>query len=438
MQASAFTRRRFLGVCAWSVLGAPAILRAAPLLDKTDSAADAALGEIWRRFVTSRHDTMLHYSGLDGELILPTPEDCAAARPNGMSWSTPIEDGPFFGGLLLAGLCRRWERLRSDQAAADARRIAGGLTGLADVGATPGFIPRGFASDGRAYYPASSEDQMLPWFYGLWRYVRSGIPSSQEKATIRARLVGTALALESHGWQIPCDPLSFGYRGSYMRPRHTDCARLLFLHRALFDLTGDERWLERYRLLADEPLGPQRKTRRQWCAVGMDYGPPTKADTYLWTSSMSQAALRALWEMETNRDWREDFSRGLTASAVAALPHLERYRRFDSNNRLRFDVDWRFLNVSWKPQRNCDEAISLARQQLPLWALHNPRSPWEDDTMREPLFAAWIVALAPDPGLRAETSSSLAALLGHYPWRRLYTSLFFIAVCLQAELAAHS
>src|SRR5688500_2524612 len=69
--------------------------------DDAKDLAEAAHQEIWKRFVDPRFDVLLHYAGLNGELILPTAEQCRNAQPNGMSWSTPIEDGPFFGGLYL-------------------------------------------------------------------------------------------------------------------------------------------------------------------------------------------------------------------------------------------------------------------------------------------------------------------------------------------------
>jgi hypothetical protein len=143
---------------------------------------------------------------------------------------------------------------------------------------------------------------------------------------------------------------------------------------------------------------------------------------------MSQAALRALVDEEKEEGVREMLRRGLLAGARSAAPHLTRARRWDNASKLTFDVDWRFLKESWKPQQNCDEAIALARGQLAQWAAHNPRSPYEDDTVREPLFAAWIVLLAGDAGLRAEYGPAIEEMLTRYDWSRLYTSTFFVAV----------
>lgn len=386
--------------------------------------AEVAHAEVWRRFIDPRADVLLHYAGMKGEVVWPTPEECAAAKPSGMSWSTPVEDGPFFGGLYLDGLCNRWRARHDEESAEKARRIAAGLMKLADAADTPGFVARGFASDGRSHYPASSEDQVFPWFYGLWRYLQTGLPAAAEAASIRAKLIATVLAVEGHGWRVPCDPPAFGMRGDFTRPDAHDAARLLFLLRAMHQLTGDEAWLEKFRARLGERVGKQSVLRREICVAGLDFGPPENKDSYVWTRSMSVAALRGLAEMETDPSTRAVFRAGLAASARSAAPHLARGRGFDRENDLHFEVDWRFLNAAWQPQRNCDEAIALARRLLPVWAERNPRSPYEDDTVREPLFAAWVVALAGDDGQRAE----IAELLRRYEWARLYSSTFFIAV----------
>ncbi len=389
------------------------------------SRAEAAHGEVWRRFIDSRSDVLLHYAGLKGEVVWPTPDECAAAKPSAMSWSTPIEDGPFFGGLYLDGLCNRWRVRGDEEAAAKARRIAAGLMRLADVSDTPGFVARGFAADGHSHYAASSEDQVFPWFYGLWRYLQTGLAPVADAARIRERLIATVRAVEDHSWRVPCDPPGFGFRGDFTRPHAHDAARFLFLLRVMHHLTGDAVWLEKYRQRLDESVGKEPRSRREICAAGLEFGPPERPDSYVWTQSMSQAALRGLAELDAEPAFRA----GLAASARSAAPHLARADAFSRDNDLRFDVDWRFLNDSWQPQRNCEEAIAHARRLLALWAEHNPRSPYEDDTVREPLFAAWVISLADSTSHRAETDR----LLARYDWARLYTSTFFIAVNLAYE-----
>lgn len=404
-------------------------------MNSAASTVEAAHAEIWRRFVDPVHHTLYHYAGLQGEVVLPSPEECALGKPSGMSWSTPIEDGPFFGGLYLSGLCHRWEARRDEESADRARRIAMGLVALAQASPTPGFVPRGFGSDGCCHYPISSEDQVFPWFYGLWCYLRSGLPTTGERETVIDLLQATIAAVRQHGWRIPCAKPELGYRGSYIRPTMYDSSRLLFLHRALYDLTSDAQWEEGYRRHLDERVGQRNRTRLELCAEGMVYGPPEQPDTCLWTTAMAQAALAGLVQMETDSLIRSSYQQGLVASAERAAAHLFRYLRFDPEMGRDFTVDWRFLNAAWHPQATSEEAIALARSQLPLWAARNPRSPHEDDTMREPLFAAWIIALAHRPALLARHRDTIGRLLCHYPWSQLYTATFFIAECVYYELA---
>ena len=436
----ASSRRDFLRASAGAIaaLHARQAMALAPVRDSpTQAAAEAAHAEIWRRFVTADHGTILHYTGLNGEVVLPTPEDCQASRPNGMSWSTPIEDGPFFGGLYLAALCQRWQVLKTPESAMAARRIAGGLIKLAQVSQTPGFIARGLASDGRSHYPASSEDQFFPWLYGLWHFAKSDLPTEAEKREVEALIVKHVLAVEAHQWRIPCDPPAFGYRGDFRRPKATDAARLLFIHRIMHALTGQERWLTRYRELAQEKVGKVPRSRLEWCAAGILLDPPEVQESFLWTSSMSQAALRTLWSMEDEPAWKKAYELGLSATARAAMPHLARRHKYRRDDNRTFDVDWRFLNQHWQPQPDCDAAIQLARTQLPKWAEHNPRSPWEDDCMREPLFAAWMISLSNDGGVQAETRLHVEDLLSTHDWTSLYTSLFFIAVAVHYQTEMH-
>ena len=418
-------RRDFLGTLAGAALAARGTAFSA---EDVAAHVDRANAEIWRRFVDRRFDTMLHYAGPKGEVVLPTSEECAESQPNGMSWSTPTEDGPFFGGLYLVGLCRRWQMRRDAETADQARRIAAGLMKLASLGSTPGFIARGVAEDGRSYYRASSEDQMFPWFMGLRVYLQSGLATESKRAAITARMVATVEAVERTRWRVPCDPASFGERGDFTKATVHDAARLLYFLRAMHELTGDERWLRDYRARLAERIGKANRPRLDLITDGLQFGPAEKQDTFIWTNSMSQAALRALAEAETDTTVREALRRGLIASAQSAAVHLVRAEHWDNANTLGFDVDWRFLKESWKPQANCDEAIALARSQLPLWADHNPRSPYEDDTVREPLFAAWIVLLAGDHDLREKHRATIQTMLRRYDWARLYTSTFFVAV----------
>ncbi|MBL8228688.1 MAG: hypothetical protein JNL98_09435 [Bryobacterales bacterium] len=413
----ALSRRGFLAA---SLFPLPASGR-----DPLRSSVETAREELTRRFLDP-WGTLYHYVGLKGEVIRPTAEHCRANQPSIMSWSTPIEDGPFYGGLYLMGLTARARRLRTPSAATDAARMAHGLVRLARASAEDAFIVRGLCADGKSHYAASSEDQFYPWFLGLWTYLRSPLPSASDRAGIRSELLRAGTAIEKHGWRVPCSPRSFGYRGTYLRATAFDSARLLSLLLMLHDLTGDRHWRAEYERRLEECPAPDSFTRLELCAQGIQY--VETGETNLWTRSMGVAALRMLMDAGSDPSHRKRFQQGLLASARAAAPHVARYRGFDAGKNLAFDPDWRFLNASWKPHTNADDGNLLARSLLPLWAARNPLSVYEDQCMREPLFAAWIVTLAADPTLLAAHADTIRPALLHFRWSRLYNSSFFVCV----------
>ena len=54
--------------------------------------------------------------------------------------------------------------------------------------------------------------------------------------------------------------------------------------------------------------------------------------------------------------------------------------------------------------------------------------------MRDPLFAAWIVALSGNASLIEASRSDMSAALAHYRWEKLHTCLFFMAECVQGQM----
>lgn len=414
---------------------------------------DVAHEQLWARFI-NRHGIIHDYVGLRGEVDLPTPEECRQDKPNALGWSTPIEDGAFFNGLYLDAMCRRFQMTGAEIDAQRARRIAGGLITLAEVGQTPGFIARGVASDGRSHYAASSSDQTYPWFYGMWRYARSGIPTAEERQKVVALIVEVAKGLEANNWEMPIDKPGFGHFGHWTtgfsgtpgilvgaEPQFDAGVRYLFVLRALYDLTGDSSWLERYRLsLAQTPAG-SNETRLEIAAMGVDYVAPGEPAQFperprLWTSASTQAGLKALSEMETEPKIVDEFKKGLRANGLRAAKFISGYRRYDNENTLPFDIRWRSLNSIWKPQSGIAEAVLLGRAQKgdgSIWQHQSPRFWTESVDMRDPLFSAWVVSLS-TPDVREASRDDIRSALTHYTWSRLYTGFFFMAECVYWQI----
>lgn len=407
--------------------------------DRVRQAVDRAHEELWRRFVNG-HGILFDYVTPAGEALVPSREECKLCKPNGLAWWCPTENGAFFNGLYLDGLCNRWRETKRPEDAERARRIARGLLLLARVGETPGFIARGIATDGHSHHPAGSDDQTLPWFYGLWRYVKSGIPTPPERQEIIALMTATAVALEQNRWRMPCDPPSFGDRGVWGDKSPVSVPRLLFVVRAMHDLTGEERWLAAYHHLVAETPVEAAKSRLEICGDGSlipEHARPDRGYFAFWTKASVQACLTALCEMETDPAIRRRYEDGRACFARMAAQHIGAFRQYKRDDLSPAGPDWRALNEWWEPQSRIDHAVQVAERQAREWYRIFQRKGYEARCMQEPLFAAWIVTLSGDRRLVAECRDEIRSALTHYDWRDLCYATFFVAECAAFEGFRH-
>lgn len=391
---------------------------------RAKDAVEKAHAELWRRFIDPKWHTIYNHAGLDGKVVLPTPEECRENKPNALSWDISVSDGAMFGGFYLEAAVHRWKLTGQAEDRRKARRIAGGLMKLATVGQTKGFIARGLTADGSAHYALGSEDQTAPWLYGMWRYVRSDLPDEQERRQIVAKIVEVAEALRSHGWKIPCDRAPFDFRGSVGGFSWWGAPRLLFLLKMTADVSGDPQWEDLYRQALEEKAPSGKPGRLEICRNGM---PSARQTSHTWTGCPGVLGLRGLWELEHDPTLKAAYEQGLRASAAVAAESLPLARGFDNNDQQAFLLDWRELNTLWREQKSVNDAVKLALEQLKLLDSRSPRRVYEVRLMREPLFAAWVVSLCPDPAvLRRHTPAILEAIC-RYRCERLYLSQFFVA-----------
>lgn len=397
---------------------------------------------------------LLNYTDDDGRAQMPDARDYYYGRPNHMGWNTPVEDGAYYNGFYLDALCCRAQYLGDVRAAHAARRVASGLVRLADYG-VPGFIARGVYNG--AHYACGSEDQTFPWLYGLWRYVRSGVAGPEQKARCVKALTRVAGALRDLNFRIPCAKPGFGYRGDYRAAAARDVCKLAFLTRMMYDITGKREWLDQYESDLESCPQGSAQTRQAiiehmrvvekydgqsvfYClpdgeAMDCVFGRKRLITQMpLFTSSMIHIALCALKEMETNPARRALFKRVLNAEARAAVTHLKRYEGLYKYEWPIFCGDWRRMNALWREQHNSDEAVAVAWSQMPVWFETCPRFPFENALVREPLFAACIVAFGADRDALIAARDELSNLLTAIPWRRLNTSTFYAALLAHGQL----
>jgi hypothetical protein len=384
------------------------------------SAVAKAHEEIWRRFI-DKHNVMIDFTARDGSVSLPTPQECRDGKPNALGWWSPIENGAMFNGLYMDAAVNRWRHTKSGDDAANARRLMEGLLLLASLSDMPGFVGRGATADGKAHYPMGSNDQTSPWFYGLWRFLDSGLATNDEREHIVSKLVTTADVIVSLKWQMPAEP-PFGIRGGFGGFAFDSAPRLLFVCKMMHAVTHDPKWNLRYREALLERDRKTNRTRLEICERGMVF---EYARWRSWTSCCSVAALRELWELETDAAVKAAFGRGLQASADLAMQSLPLAQQFDNQDESRFEPDWRLMNKYWKPQRTETEAEDVAHLQLREFLKVSPRRAKETEFVREPTSAAWVVTLAPDAAILKQRTAQLERVIGHYAYERLYYSQFF-------------
>ena len=412
-------RRDFLRATVGAGLGCAIAARFAYAAEPR-AAVEQAHTEIWRRFI-DKHGVMIDFTALDGSVALPTPEECRQGKPNALGWWSPIENGAMFNGMYLDAAVNRWRHTQSPDDAAKARRLMEGLLLLNSISERKGFVGRGVSTDGKSHFPMGSNDQTLPWFYGLWRFLESGLATKPERDRIVAKLVETAEVIVSLNWAMPAEP-PFGLRGTFADFAFDSAPRLLFVCRMLHAVTGEPKWETLYRRSLEERGGPDRANRLEICTRGMVFH---YARYHSWTSCSSVGVLRSLWELEQDAAVKAAFGRGLQASADLALKSLPLAARFDHNDPSTFDPDWRMMNQFWTPQQTEQDAQNLAHQQLKKFLKVSPRRAKETEFVREPTAAAWVVTLAPDAAVLQQRAAEVERVIAHYDYSRLYYSQFF-------------
>lgn len=391
---------------------------------KMSEAVERAHRELWRRFIDPTWHTFYDHADLAGKVILPTAEECRASKPNAMSWDISITDGAMFGGLYIEAAIQRFTITHQAEDRQKARRIAGGLMKLASVGQTKGFIARGLTADGGAHYALGSNDQTLPWLYGMWRYLRSEIPDETERRQVKAKIMEVVEALHSREWKVPGDWPPFDGFGSFADFGWNGAPRLLFILKMAADVSGDPKWEALYRQLLAEKNRSGKATRLEICAKGMVSARQTH---HTWTACPGAAGLRGLWELEPDPVFKAAYAKGLQASAAVAAESLAQALEFNNDDQQTFLLDWRALNSLWREQNSVKESLELAKKQLALLDSLSPRRGYEARLVREPLFAAWVVTLCPDRTVLQQHAPAILQAIRHYRYDRLYISQFFPA-----------
>ena len=375
---------------------------------------------LWARMVDRDTGVLFDYTPIDGKIEVPTPEECRAGKPNAISWWTPIENGAFFNGLYIDALCAKWQREARPETKEEIKKLAAGLLLLQEVGKRPGFIARGVSTDGRTHYPIGSDDQTFPWFYGLWKYLNSGIPDATEKKAIAARMNLVARAVKDLKWCMPCEA-PYDIRGGWSAPHFAQAVRIVFVNRIMLELTGDAFW----RQSMQEVSSAQLKNGRNRIGIIAEGDPQMKADQ-TWIHASSVAALREMLRLETDPERQRQYREGLSRTGAAAAVYIGDYAKFKLDSKEKFSGNWRVMNRIYRPQPTVRDAVAMAMEEIKLWNAESPRIVQEKRFVMLPLFAAWIVLLSGDDALIAREMPQIAAAMRHYRWEELHYSACFV------------
>ena len=372
--------------------------------------------EILEKRFFSKENVLFDYAGRNGEVVLPTQEECLADKPNAFAWNTPIENGGFFNGDLLVGLCDLYDKFPSEKLREQIRRLVRGLFVLQDRSPVKGCILRGIGSSEKSFYPASSEDQVSPFLLGLWRFAQSEASSPEEKAECRRRCRETVLALKNNHWLIPAARPGFD-RGNIAGRAPFNACNLL-LAAMILDRT--------------DPNGPQEFERvfeEKKDIVLAGY--PDIPAGHCWFAAHNFYIL----SMVANEypAYREKAKKALKATAEGAAKWIGCWKQYVPG--LAFTPDWRPLNSLWREQKDTKDCIAIVGS--PLWQLWRQTCPAvmkERESIMPAFAAAWIVLMSGDGEIIAKALPDIHEALEQVPFDDLYYVPFFFAENVIAEM----
>lgn len=310
-----------------------------------NAALEAKIEKIWQDskavFYSPKTDLFYTRKVVD----VPSPEDIAQLKPlkkNGkINWhggGSGTEDCSMLGGIILAGLCDRYEVLKDDETKARAAAMCRGLILAATVHGDRGFIARGVSpEDCKSIYPGSSRDQYTHSIHGLWRYYRSPMSSKAEKQQIRRIFSDVADKMTREVRADANPPYSFKFYkgmpddrgvGKMLEVYPHEAARLSMFYAAAYDVTKKQEYFELYRKhlpyaiehTAELPKMPERKMRGMVPAYSI---------------LQMEASLEVLYVVENNKKYKQQLGElmDMLTDFVEKCPVFDLDKRKSSRDR---------------------------------------------------------------------------------------------------------
>ena len=376
---------------------------------------DKVINILEKRFF-SPQDVLYDYAGMNGEVILPTPEECDRSIPNGLSWHTPVSNGAFFNGDLLLAVVKIYEKYPSEKLAAFARRLLKGLFNLQDHAPVPAFIARGFGSDGKCCYLGSSNDQITPFLLGLRSFSESSLATSEERADCQQRMLNLIHPLRALNWHIPGARPGFE-RGNLSCAGAFDACHLMLAALILEKEGGEKGSVDQF-----------LKDRFDIIAAGYGQMRPDEC----WYASHNFYIQRMLKEFYTGTPVAAALDSGLKITAKACLNALDEWKKRIPD--ALFSPDWHCMSSVWFEQKNTADAVKCASGQGVIWREHSPAVLGERKSTMATLSAAWIILFSEDQPTIDTAMPRICEALQEIPYEKLYHASMFFAVNVISEI----
>lgn len=377
---------------------------------------DRILDTLEKRFL-SHEGIIFDYVGLDGKVILPTPEECKKNQPNAFAWNTPIENGAFFNGDLLLALLRCWEKRHSKRLERVARTLLKGLFVLQDKSPVPGCILRGLGSDDKCSYPCSSNDQVVPFLLGVWSFSNAPFATQEEREDCRNRCYTLVKELEKNNWIVP--GTKAGFERGKLDSLAPHCGCHLIIAAMILDKMENSKEARLQKLLIQ---------RGDYLSEGHPQIQPHES----WYSSHNFYILRMFAEQLGENPHAEKFRKALSITAHALLPALTLWKKWQPEET--FSPDWHVLNQTWFEQKNSADAQKCTNPQWAIWDKASPAVMNERRTIMAAFSSAWIILMSEDKKLIAEVTPQIIEMLKEVPYEKLYYAPFFFALNVISEL----
>ena len=304
-----------------------------------NAALEAKIETVWNDSKASFYSPKsgLFYTAPIGKI--PSPAEMKELKPlkkNGTpnlhGGGSGTEDCSMLGGIILAGLCDRYEVLKDAETPVRARELFNGLILNATAHCDAGFVARGVSPDDcRTIYPGTSRDQYTHFIHGLWKYFRSKMSTPEQRAKISKIFCDIADKMEREVRPDIQPEYSFRfYKGmpddrGVAKMRFTkphEAARLAMFYAAAYDVSKKEKYRKLWRDVLPEAVDGS-----------MRLSDMTEKQLRAWVPAYSvlqmEASLEVLHEVETDARMKEKIARAmdLTAQFVEKSPVFDLSKR---------------------------------------------------------------------------------------------------------------